>query len=493
MSPITLFSVILGYFALLLSISYLTTRGTSDNATFFKANKQSPWYLVAFGMIGASLSGVTFISIPGMVSGSAFGYMQVVLGYFFGYMTIAYVLLPIYYRLNLTSIYTYLERRFGFWSYKTGALFFLISRVGGASIRLLLVAHVLQFFVFDAWGVPFEVTVLISLLLIWVYTFKGGIKTIVWTDTLQTLTMLLAVGFSIVAIMNKLDWGFGEMATAIRESDYSRWFFFEDAKAPNYFWKDFLGGFFTALAMTGLDQDMMQKNLTCKNTRESQKNMVTFSTVLIGVNLMFLSLGALLFIYAQKTGFTLPINAEGKLVSDQVYPSLALSGELGWFTGLLFIVGLIAAAYSSADSALTSLTTSVCYDILNIEKRQQQERVRKRVHVIVTGVLFGVILLFNAVLDRNAISMVLFVAGLTYGPLVGLFSFGILTRRLLKDRLVPFVALLSPLLAFAVHHYATNWFGFHFGWLLLGINGLIMFLLLWLISTPQTVKKNSTP
>ncbi|MFN3916818.1 MAG: sodium:solute symporter [Flavobacteriales bacterium] len=482
MSPIVLFSVVLTYFAMLILVSYFTSRGQANNATFFKANKQSPWYLVAFGMIGASLSGVTFISIPGTVSSNSFGYMQVVLGYFFGYLAIAFVLMPIYYKLNVTTIYTYLQKRFGLWTYKTGAFFFLISRLCGSAIRLLLVANVLQFFVFDDWGVPFEITVLISLLLIWVYTFRGGIKTIVWTDTLQTFTMLLAVGFTIGMIMQNLNWSFADMTKYVSDSSMSRWFFFDDWKAENYFWKDFLGGFFTALAMTGLDQDMMQKNLTCKNVKEAQKNMVTFSTVLIGVNLMFLALGALLYLYAEQQAFSLPLDEKGKLISDQVYPTLALSGELGWYTGLLFIIGLIAAAYSSADSALTALTTSVCYDILNIEQKINQEKLRKRVHVAVTVLLYLVILLFHKLLDRNAISMVLFVAGLTYGPLIGLFAFGILTKRSLYDKWVPLVAVLSPVLSYLTHYLANEYYQFSFGWILIGLNGFIMFGLLWLIS-----------
>ena len=475
-----------GYFLVLLLISYFTGKNDS-NADFFKAGKQSPWYLVAFGMIGASLSGVTFISVPGWVESSEFSYMQVVYGYLAGYLVIAFVLMPLYYRLNVTSIYEYLLGRFGQVSYKIGALSFFVSRVLGASFRLFLVAIVLQQFVFDAWNVPFEITVVLSILLIWIYTFRGGIKTIVWTDTLQTLFMLISVGLSIYFINQRLDWSFTEFLQSKELQAYNQILFTDDFFTKNHFLKSFLGGMFITICMTGLDQDMMQKNLTCRNLKEAQTNMVSFSVVLIAVNFVFLLLGALLFIYAAKFNIATPL-MDGAPKSDLLFPEIALNSGLGITVGVTFVLGLIAAAYSSADSALTSLTTSFCIDFLNIGKKQQaeQKRIRKRTHVWMSALLIVVVIIFKYVLDRNVIDGLLTVATYTYGPLLGLFSFGIFTRYRVKDKYVWLVALISVLSIVGLANLPADVLGgYEVGYELLPINGLITFLGLYLIRLPQ--------
>ncbi|MGB5358514.1 MAG: sodium:solute symporter, partial [Eudoraea sp.] len=422
-----------GYFFLLLLISYFTGKNDS-NADFFKAGKQSPWYLVAFGMIGASLSGVTFISVPGWVESSQFSYMQVVFGYLVGYFVVAFILMPIYYRLNVISIYEYLKERFGIVSYKVGALSFFISRVLGASFRLFLVAIVLQQFVFDAWNVPFELTVVLSILLIWIYTFRGGIKTIVWTDTLQTLFILLSVGLSIYFINSKLGWSFMEFINSEELKEYSKVLFTDDFYAKNHFIKSFIGGMFITICMTGLDQDMMQKNLTCRNLKDAQKNMVSFSLILVVVNFVFLLLGALLFIYADKFQIATPL-MDGEPKSDLLFPEIALNSGLGVTVAITFMLGLIAAAYSSADSALTSLTTSFCVDFLGIEQKPKNDQkiIRKKTHVMMSLLLILVVILFKYVLDRNVIDGLLTVATYTYGPLLGLFAFGIFTAYKVQD------------------------------------------------------------
>ena len=378
MQPQYILLLIAGYFMALILISWLTGKN-SDNSTFFKANRQSPWYVVAFGMIGASLSGVTFISVPGWVEASQFSYMQVVLGYVVGYIVIGTVLLPLYYRMNLTSIYTYLESRFGVYSYKTGASFFLLSRVVGASFRLFLVANVLQIILFDALGIPFWATVVMTILLIWLYTFRSGIKTIVYTDTLQTLCMLIAVGVSIYFVSDDLGIQGGDLISYITDSKLSKIFFFDDFKSADYFWKQFISGAFIAIVMTGLDQDMMQKNLSCRNIKDAQKNIIALSWALVPVNFIFLSLGGILFYYAQSKG----VSIQG--TSDNLFPTIALQ-QLGLGAGIVFIIGLIAAAYSSADSALTSLTTSFSIDIIGLDRDtktddQKTEQIRKRVHI----------------------------------------------------------------------------------------------------------------
>ncbi len=471
-----------GYFLLLLLISYFTGKNDS-NTDFFKAGKQSPWYLVAFGMIGASLSGVTFISVPGWVEGSQFSYMQVVFGYLVGYFIIAYVLMPIYYRLNVTSIYEYLEQRFGPTSYKTGAIFFFISRVLGASFRLFLVAIVLQQFVFDAWNVPFEVTVALSILLIWIYTFKGGIKTIVWTDSLQTFFMLVSVGLSIYFINQKIGWSFTEFLASDELNQYSKIIFTENFLAKNHFLKSFIGGMFITICMTGLDQDMMQKNLTCKTLKDAQKNMISFSLVLIVVNFIFLLLGALLFIYADKFQIATPL-MDGTPKSDLLFPEIAMNSGLGITVAVTFMLGLIAAAYSSADSALTSLTTSFCIDFLGIDKiaKSEQKKIRKRTHVGMSVLLIIVIIIFKHVLDRNVIDGLLTVATYTYGPLLGLFSFGIITNYDVKDKYTWAVALASVLLIVGIANIPVEYLaGYTVGYELLPINGIFTFIGLFLI------------
>lgn len=471
LSPSIIVLFILIYFAILIAISFFTGKD-ADNNSFFLANRKSPWYVVAFGMIGASLSGVTFISVPGWVGNSQFSYMQVVLGYLVGYFVIATVLMPLYYRLNLTTIYSYLKERFGKASYKTGAAYFLLSRTIGSAFRLYIVANVLQITVFEKWNIPFEVTVLITILFIWLYTFKGGIKTIIWTDTLQTLFMLLAVGFSIWLISEDLGLGLGEMINTISESKYSQIFFFEDVNDKRYFWKQLISGMFIAISMTGLDQDMMQKNLSCKNLKEAQINMFSFSFVLIFVNLFFLALGALLYIYAENKGISIPQR------SDDLYPMLATQGYLNITVGVFFIIGLIAAAYSSADSALTALTTSFCIDIIDIKNKPQdkQERIRKQVHIGISLLMALVIIIFRIINDDSVISAVFTAAGYTYGPLLGLFAFGLITKINIKDKWVPIVCILSPIVCYFLNMYSMQLFnGYQIGFELLLLNGILTF------------------
>jgi Na+/proline symporter len=466
MTPILILSIVAAYFIVLILISYFTGKSDSNDA-FFLGNKQSPWYIVSFGMIGATLSGVTFISVPGWVADSQFSYMQMILGMTAGYFVIANVLMPIYYRMNLTSIYAYLGDRFGASTHKTGAFFFLLSRTIGASFRLYLVANVMQIAIFDAWNVPFWLTVSLTIVLIWIYTFRSGIKTIIWTDTLQTLFMLLAVGVSIWLISDKMDLGLLDLTQTIRQSDYSQIFFWE---GKQHFLKQFLSGAFLAIVMTGLDQDMMQKNLSCRSLSDAKKNMYSFSVVLIVVNIFFLALGALLYLYAEQIGMDI---SKG----DDLFPLVALKADLGLGVGIFFILGLIAAAYSSADSALTSLTTSFCIDFLNIEHKEdrQQVQTRKWVHVGFSLLLVVAILIFKAINDDSVISALFKVAGYTYGPLLGLFAFGIFTKWNIKDRAVPIVAVLSPVIAYVLQLYIP------FGFELLMVNGGITFLGLCLL------------
>ncbi|MFD0976207.1 sodium:solute symporter [Salinimicrobium gaetbulicola] len=477
MQPQYILLLIAAYFMALILISWITGKN-SDNSTFFKANRQSPWYVVAFGMIGASLSGVTFISVPGWVEASQFSYMQVVFGYVVGYIVIGTVLLPLYYRLNLTSIYTYLETRFGRYSYKTGASFFLLSRVVGASFRLFLVANVLQIILFDSLGIPFWATVIMTILLIWLYTFRSGIKTIVYTDTLQTLCMLIAVGVSIYFVSDDLGIQGADLIGYIADSELSKMFFFDDFKSADYFWKQFISGAFIAIVMTGLDQDMMQKNLTCRNLKDAQKNMFWFTIVLVFVNLFFMALGILLTEYARQNG----IDAS----KDDLFPVIATQSGLGVGIATFFILGLIAAAYSSADSALTSLTTSFSIDILDIEKRYEkakQELVRKKIHVMVSIMLILVIISFKYIIKDESVIAKLFVfAGYTYGPLLGLFSFGLFTRLKVRDKLVPVIAIASPILTYIISDHSLSWFGFEFGFFVLILNGFLTFLGLILAS-----------
>ncbi|KGL63959.1 sodium:solute symporter [Polaribacter sp. Hel1_85] len=478
MQPLHILLLIAAYFSVLFFISYITSK-SADNKTFFKANNSSPWYLVAFGMIGASLSGVTFISVPGWVEGANMSYFQMVLGYVVGYAVIGLVLLPLYYKLNLTSIYTYLQDRFGNYSYKTGASFFLLSRTIGSAFRLFLVANVLQIILFDAYGIPFWVTVSITILLIWLYTFKGGIKTIVWTDTLQTLFMLIAVGVCIYTISDEMK--IDNLFSYIADNELSKTFFFEDVKAGNYFWKQFLAGAFIAVVMTGLDQDMMQKNLTCRNLKDAQKNMFWFTIVLVIVNFFFLALGVLLTDYAQRNG----IDAH----KDQLFPIIATKGILGLATALFFLLGLIAAAYSSADSALTSLTTSFSIDILEIDKKKdknEQEKIRKKIHIIFSLVLIATILIFKYfIADASVIAKIFTFAGYTYGPLLGLYAFGMFTKLKVKDKVVPFICLIAPILTYVISFYSKEKLGFDFGFFVLVLNGFLTFISLYLFKVKK--------
>lgn len=477
MDSTTVLIVIGVYFAMLFLISILTSRNISKD-TFFTGDRQSPWFLVAFGMIGASLSGVTFISVPGEVGNTSFHYFQIVIGYTLGYFVIAKVLLPLYYRLNLVSIYSYLEDRFGFWSYKTGAFFFILSRTLGSSIRVFLVAGVLQLILFDNFGIPFWVSVLITVSLIWLYTHRGGIKTVVWTDTLQTLFMLLAVVVSIYLIGKEIGiasfGGFLETVVSDPRSEIFNW----DWRSSTNFFKQFASGAFITIVMTGLDQDMMQKNLTCRNIGDAQKNMFWFTVILVIVNLLFLSLGVLLYQYAEVKGIPFPAK------TDDLYPMLATQ-YFSAFVGIVFVLGITAAAYSSADSTLTALTTSFCIDFLEIEKRYPKEKqvaVRKRVHIGFTALMFFAILFFRWINDQSVINAVFVIAGYTYGPLLGLYAFGLFTRMQVKDKWVPYLAVAAPLIAYIISKNSQEWlWGYKFGFEVLILNGLLMFLGLYLV------------
>ena len=477
MNPQVVLLVISAYFILLFLISWYTSRKVTAE-TFFTGDRQSPWFLVAFGMIGASLSGVTFISVPGEVGNTNFYYFQVVLGYIVGYFTIAKVLLPLYYRLNLISIYSYLEDRFGFWSYKTGAFFFILSRALGSSLRLYLVASVLQLILFDSLGVPFWVSVLITVGLIWLYTFRGGIKTVVWTDTLQTAFMLAAVVITIFFIGNELGLkSLGDYISSVAEDSRSEIFNW-DWKAGTNFFKQFISGAFITIVMTGLDQDMMQKNLTCKNIGDAQKNMFWFTIILVIVNLLFLSLGVMLYLYAESKGISLPDK------TDQLFPLLATE-HFSAFTAIIFVLGIIAAAYSSADSTLTALTTTFCIDFLEIERKYAPEKrvqIRKKVHVAFTALFYLLILSFYWLNDQSVINSVFIIAGYTYGPLLGLYAFGLFTKWKVKDQWVPYLAVLAPLLTFAVASNSERFlWGYKFGFEALILNGMLMFIGLYLL------------
>ena len=468
MNPSVILTCILIYFTILFIVSYLTSRNDSNEA-FFLGNRNSPWYIVAYGMIGTTLSGITFISVPGWVESSQFSYMQMVFGFFFGYQVIARLLLPLYYKLGLTSIYTYLEDRFGKFSYKSGSICFLISRTIGASFRLYLIASVLQFAIFDSWNFPFFLTVIITLSLIWIYTYRSGIKTIIWTDTLQTTFMLATVLIIAISVSKSLGLNFSQVIDTIQSSSYSKVFFFDDFGDQKHFLKQFLSGVFMAIVMTGLDQDQMQKNLSCKNLGEAKKNMFVFSTILIVVDLLFLSLGALLYIYSSEIGLAIPSDA------DMLFPNIALNSGLPEYVGILFIIGIIAAAYSSADSALTSLTTSFCVDIIDFKKYSSEKQIfiRKYSHLLLSLVLLGVILLFRSINDQSVIKSLFTVAGYTYGPLLGLYSFGMFTKINIRDKLVPLICIVSPVICYFIKMRFSS-----IGFELLIINGLITFLLL---------------
>jgi SSS family transporter len=493
MSKEIIITVLVVYFLILIGISLLTSR-KADTNTFFTGDKQSPWYLVAFGMIGASLSGVTFISVPGKVINDSFFYFQVVLGYVLGYVVVAQILMPIYYRLNVTSIYQYLEQRFGTVSYKTGASFFILSRTLGSAIRLYMATIVLQLFLFDALGVDYWVTAIITIALIWVYTFKGGIKTIVYTDTFQTFFLISSVIVCTVVIAQALNvdfFGLYSKITATKSASgnsLTQIFQFNDPLAKNYFWKHFFGGMFLTIAMTGLDQDLMQKNLTCKNIGEAKKNMLSFTTVLVFTNFLFLVLGGAMYVFAASKGITLPEK------TDHVFPQLALN-EFGSIAGIFFLLGITASSYASADSALAALTTGFCVDFLNFEKREEKERKKLKlfVHLGFSVLFLIIILLTKWYMDfhpkADIITIILTVAGYTYGPLLGLFSFGIFTKRIINSFAVPFICLTVPFLCYFLDKNAVNWLnGYNFGFEILIVNGLLTFLLFSIFSKKQDVK-----
>lgn len=494
LSPELILLVMGLYFSALLFISYRTSRN-ADTQAFFVANKQAPWYLVAFGMIGTSISGLTFISVPGAVGVAnqageinAFSYFQLILGQAVGYIVIVAVLMPLYYRLNLVSIYTYLDQRFGFWSYKTGAAFFLLSRSLGSAIRLYLAALVLQLFLFDPWGVPFAATVLLTIVLIWIYTFKGGVKTIIWTDSFQTIFLVSSVVISVYIISQQLGWSLGDMVSEVGKSAYSKIFFLDNFKDSKHFVKQFISGVFIAIVMTGLDQDLMQKNLSCKNIGDAQKNMLTFTVIMIIINLLFLTLGALLYIYSSVKGIPLPKS------SDDLYPTLALNNNFGLIAALCFLLGIIASSYASADSALAALTTSFCVDFLNFDKKEEKQKQREKfwVHVSFSALFLIIIVIAKEAMKESAIQTVLKMASYTYGPLLGLFAFGLLTSRKVNDQwyTVPLIAIASPLITLLINNYSEKLFwGYKFSFETLLVNGFLCFLGLLMVST----KKDSLP
>lgn len=483
MNGIFILITIIIYFGILLGISRITAHSHSDNDAFFRGNRQSPWYIVSFGMIGASLSGVTFVSVPGMVKNIDMTYMQTCMGFFFGYLIIAHVLLPLYYRLNLTSIYTYLGQRIGRYSYKTGASFFLISKMLGAAARLYLVCIILQHYVFDAYNIPFAVTAIGTVALIWLYTHKSGIRTIVWTDSLQTLCLLLALGLILYNVADKLNLNFGGVIDTIKNSSESRIFVFDDWQSKQNFFKQFFSGIFITIVMTGLDQDMMQKNLSCRNLKEAQKNMYCYGISFVPVNLLFLSLGILLMVAATQMNIAIP--AKG----DDLLPMFAAGGHLGYAVLVFFTIGIIAAAFSSADSALAALTTSFCIDILNTDKLKENEavRIRKITHIGISTIFVICILIFEAIDSQNVIDTIYTLASYTYGPLLGLFCFGLFTKLKPRDRYVPYIAIASPVVCYMIDTLTFNATGYKFGYEMLMFNGLLTFMGLAALSINKKV------
>jgi Na+/proline symporter len=470
MSPRLLLFVFAVYTLSLFVIAWITSRRAND-ATFYRGNRQSPWYVVAYGMIGASLSGVTFLSEPGYVRDTQFSYMMVVFGYVFGYVIISRILLPLYYRLNLISIYTYLQKRFGNCTYRTGAAFFILSRGVGAALRVFLVIYILHLFVFQHWGISFAAVSVIFILLILLYTFRGGIRTIVWTDTLQTTFMLASVSISVYLIAKEMGWSFSDLFYRVKESGYSK-MLVTDWTDKRFYLKQFFSGIFITIVMTGLDQDMMQKNLSCRNLREARKNMITLGWLLIPINLMFLLLGAVLFLYADAQQITVT-------ATDSLFAEIAVN-HLGTFAGTVFIIGLVAAAYSSADGSLTSLTTSFCIDIIGLDSmslnNRKKKAVRYTVHLLFAILFLFVVLGFEMLDDKAVIDKFFIIAGYTYGPLLGFYSFGLFTKYKVRDCLTPFVAVAAPLTAFVLDTHSQEWFGgYEFGYELLIVNGLITF------------------
>lgn len=471
------------YTCLLFLVTWLTSRKAS-NDTYFRGNRKSPWYVVAYGMIGASLSGVTFMSVPGGVYSGQFTYLPLVLGYILGYLAIAYVLLPLYYKLNLTSIYSYLGDRIGSVSERTGSLFFIVSRLLGSALRMYLVVFVLYEFMFKTWGVPFWIPALVFIIIILMYTFRGGIKTVIWTDTLQTTFLLLAAVVTLVFILKDLDISFVGLVSQLADSGSTR-VFDTDWHSNKFYLKQILSGAFITITMTGLDQDMMQKNLTCKTLRDAQKNMITFSLSLVVVNVLFLFLGGALVYYAQQTGFALPLNEAGVVVNDKIFPSVAFS--LSTFTSVVFVIGLVAAGYSSADGTLTALTTTFYYDFMHLDKsqrytEQQKVRFRKLIHVSFAVLYLLIIIAFKPFHNQSLIDTIFDVAGYTYGPLLGLYAFGLFTSYKVNDRYVPVVAILSPVICYILKLNSQEWlWGYQFGFEIILLNGLLTCLGLFII------------
>lgn len=482
--PMIIVATLLVYFAVLFAVSRLTTKNAT-NDTFYSGGRRSPWYVVAFGMIGASISGVSFVSVPGMVVHSSMTYLQMCLGFIAGYFVVAYVLLPLYYKNNLTSIYTYLGMRFGRQTYATGAWFFLVTKMIMAAVRFYVVCIILQRFVLDAVGIPFELTVCGMVGLIWLYTRRGGIKTLVWTDMFQTACLLAAIVLIFKGVASELGLGFGDAMNAIAGSEMSRVFVFDDLFAPGNFWKQFVSGIFIVVVMTGLDQDMMQKNLTCKTLTEARKDMCTYGFAFVPVNLMFLSLGVLLVMLAERRGIALPAS------TDNLLPMFAATGALGTMVTVLFTIGIVASSFSSADSALTSITTGWCIDI---KQRKTDEKLRRRTHLCVCSLFVACILIFRAMQSTNAIDAIYTICSYSYGPLLGMFAFGMLTRRDINDRLTPCVAVASPLLCYIIDSLAWHFWGYKFGYELLMLNGMLTFMGLWLsrYTLPRQVTSAAT-
>ena len=469
---------VLAYFFCLLAFSRWTAR-RATNETFYRGNRRSPWYMVAFGMVGASISGITFVSVPGMVMKMDMTYVQTCLGFIIGYFLVAFLLLPVYYRLNLTTIYSYLQRRLGHYSYKTGAWFFLLSKMTGAAVRFYVVCIILQRFVFEQYGIPFALTVVGMVCLIWLYTRRGGIKTLVWTDSFQTVCMFTALLLIIYKVIGALDLSVGEAFTAIVQNEHSRIFVFDDWMSRQNFWKQFLSGIFIVIVMTGLDQDMMQKNLTCKTLREAQKDMCTYGFAFVPANMLFMALGVLLMLLAQKQNVALPA------MGDELLPMFAATGALGQSVVVLFSLGIVAASFSSADSALTAMTTSFCVDI---KEKADDEKLRKRVHIGMAVIFATLILMVDAVNSTSVIDAIYILCSYTYGPLLGLFAYGLLTKRGVNDRVVPYIAIASPLICFALDKTVASTTGYQFGYELLMLNGLLTFLGLFLSGRKKLFK-----
>ena len=475
MTPLSVIITIAAYFAILFTVSYIAGR-KADNAGFFVGNRKSSWYVVAFAMVGSAISGVTYVSVPGMVAASSFGYLQMVLGFIAGQLIIAYLLVPLFYKMNLVSIYEYLENRFGMSSYRTGAWFFFISKMLGAAVRLFLVCLTLQLLVFEPFGLPFLLNVAITVALVWLYTFQGGVKSLIWTDSLKTFCLVVSVVLCIWYIASDLNLSFTGMVSTIADSDMSRIFFFDDVNSKQYFFKQFLAGAFTMIAMTGLDQDMMQKNLSCKSLKDAQKNMYTYGFAFTPVNFLFLALGVLLLTLAAQRNIQLPT------LNDDILPMFCTSGILGGSILIFFTIGIIAAAFSSADSALTALTTSFCVDILGVQREEAKraKRTRLKVHVMISVLFVLIILAFKAVNNRSVIDAIYMIASYTYGPLLGLFVFGLFTKRNPRDKYVPYICIASPLICLATDFLVKQYAGYTFGYEMLMVNGGITFAGLWL-------------